>query len=313
MTGDRTTGAEVTGAAGHEIDTATALHAAEILESPHGFRSSLEQVDDAIDTLSKVLSATPPGPLRITILSNLGLIRMVRFQLTASLTELDSAISCFKEAHSAHAAQPPQDSRPELSATIPNLISALHTRAEVTGDWDDLDEAIAWGREAVVRMPPGLSQRAAALASLSSALRIRYERSQYEGDLTEAIDLGRQATVDLPEHHPRQGSVLSNLGSALMAAGLAEESVAVYEKAVAEFATSGNRHGRARTLNNLAGALIQTGRVDAAAETYRAALREFQEVGDQAGGDRVRKNLAASAAMVKGAGADASGARGDAG
>ncbi|MGW9043924.1 tetratricopeptide repeat protein [Streptomyces lydicus] len=284
----------------HGIDPATALRAAEILESPRRLHRGLEETDDAIATLDKVLTATPPGPLRITILSNLGLIRMVRFQLTSSLPDLDVAISCFKEAQAAHLAQPSPESRPELSATIPNLIGALHARAEYTGRWDDLDEAIVLGRDAVVRMPPGVSQRSAALASLSSALRIRYERAGYDGDLTEAIDLGRQATADLPDDHPRQGSVLSNLGGSLMAAGQLEESLHVYRRAVDRFRAADNRHGLARTLNNLAGALSQAGRIDEAVAAFRQALQEFRAIGDQPGETRVKKNFASSLALWDG-------------
>ncbi|MGG2465008.1 tetratricopeptide repeat protein [Streptomyces sp. RGM 3693] len=276
----------------HGIDPATALRAAEILESPRRLHQGLEETDDAIATLDKVLTATPPGPLRITILSNLGLIRMVRFQLTSSLADLDAAIHCFREAQTAHTAHLPEGSHPELSATIPNLIGALHARAEYTGNWDDLDEAIVVGREAAVRIPPGLPQRSAALASLSSALRIRYERDGYEGDLTEAIDLGRQASTDLPVDHPRQGAVLSNLGSSLLAAGLLADAVRAYEQAVARFEAAGNRHGRARTLTNLAAALAQAGRIDAALEVSWQALAGFRDLGDASGEARVKKNVA---------------------
>lgn len=280
----------------HVIDAATAMKAVEILESPQEIYSSIEETDSAIDALEKVLSATPPGPLRTTILSNLGLTRMARFQLTKSLSDLDSAIARLWEAHKTQAAY---ETSPALSATIPNLISALHTRAEVTGNWDDLDEAISWGRAAVVRLPPGLTQRAAALASLSSALRIRYERSQYEGDLTEAIDLGRQAAADLPYNHPRLGFVLSNLGSALMAAGLAGESIVTYQQALEQFHTAGNRGGAARTLNNLAGALTQTGRIDEAVTIYQQALKAFHAIEDGRGEERARNNLAAARALAK--------------
>ncbi|MCK7628012.1 tetratricopeptide repeat protein [Streptomyces sp. RS10V-4] len=284
----------------HGIDPVTALRAAEILESPRRLHRGLEETDDAIATLDKVLTATPPGPLHITILSNLGLIRMVRYQLTSALADLDAAIHCFREAQ-AHAARLPEDSHPELSATIPNLIGALHARAEHTGNWEDLDEAIVLGRDAAVRIPPGLPQRSVALASLSSALRIRYERSRYEGDLTEAIDLGRQAGADLPQDHPRQGPVLSNLGSSLLAAGMVEEAVRAYRGAVERFEAAGNRHGLARTLNNLAGALAQAGRTDEAVTLSWQAIDAFRALGDASGEVRVKKNIASFLALWEGA------------
>lgn len=279
----------------HDIDAETALRAVEILESPPRKYSSVGEANSAIDTLESVLSATPAGPLRTTILSNLGVIRMMRFQLTTSPSDLDSAIDCLREAHGT---QEPYGSHPALSATIPNLISALHTRAEFTGDWEDLDEAIAWGRDAAVRLPPSLPQRAAALASLSSALRIRYERSQYNGDLTEAIDLGRQAAADLPADHPRLGSALSNLGSALMASGLVDESVGAYQQALDKFRAAENRSGTARTMNNLAGALTQAGRIDEAFTVYEQALQEFRAIGDAQGEERVTNNLTVARARA---------------
>lgn len=284
----------------HAIDAETASRAVDILGSPQAGYASVDETDSAIVPLEHVLAATPDGPLRTTILSNLGLIRMARFQLTAARADLDSAIACLREAL---ASREPYGSHPALSATIPNLISALHTRAEFTGEWDDLDEAIAWGREAVVRVQPGLPQRAAALASLSSALRIRYERSQYPGDLTEAIDLGRQAAADLPPDHPRLGPALSNLGSALMASGLVEEAVGAYGRALDRFRAAEDRGGTARTLNNLAGALAQAGRYGEAFVVYERALEEFRAVGDTRGEERVRHNLAvARAQMEPGAG-----------
>ncbi|WP_411126766.1 tetratricopeptide repeat protein [Streptomyces sp. x-19] len=276
----------------HGIDPATALRAGKILEATREPRQGLAETDEAIAALNAVLTATPPGALRITILSNLGLIRMVRFQLTAAPADLDAAIDCFRDAQAAHTSHLPEGSHPGLSAVVPNLIGALHARAELTGHWDDLDEAILLGREAAVHIPPGLPQRAAALASLSSALRIRYERGGYDGDLTEAIDLGRQASADLPADHPRQGPVLSNLGSSLVAAGLWTDAVRAYEQAVERFAAAGDRHGRARTLTNLAAALAQSGLIEGALTASWAALEEFRALGDASDEARVKKNVA---------------------
>ncbi|MCZ0972281.1 hypothetical protein O1L55_14385 [Streptomyces albulus] len=143
----------------HGIDPVTALRAGKILEATREPRQGLAETDEAIAALDAVLTATPPGALRITILSNLGLIRMVRFQLTAAPADLDAAIDCFRDAQAAHTSHLPEGSHPGLSAVVPNLIGALHARAELTGHWDDLDEAILLGREAAVHIPPGLPQR----------------------------------------------------------------------------------------------------------------------------------------------------------
>jgi tetratricopeptide (TPR) repeat protein len=271
-----------------EIDEATALRAVEILKSPQTTYKSTAEADNDIAILGKVLDATPPSVLRATILSNLGLIQLARFSLTSVLDDLNAAVEYLWKALTD---QPGHVSHPALSAAIPNLISALHTRAEVTNNWDDLDQAILWGRHTVVTLPSGLPHRAAALASLSSALRIRHELSGYEGDLTEAIDLGRQAAADLPPDHPRLGSVMSNLGTALLTAGMISESIDTYTVACAKFQATGNQSGEARALNNLGGALVQAGRNDEAATAFRAAHDKFAAQGDTSGAERAIKNL----------------------
>lgn len=284
-----------------DIDPETQLRAVAILRTPPEAVADTEEADRALRPLEKVLPATPEGPLRATILSNLGLLRLARFRHTSDPADLDQAIAHLAEASAALVAH---GSPPALSATIPNLISALHTRAEVNGNMDDLDAAIAWGRSSVVHLPPRLPQRAAALASLSSALRVRYERSlygqaehegdlteAYEGDLTEAIELGHQAIADLPDDHPRLGSTLSNLGSAYLLAGRAKEALSLFERAVAQARAVPDALGLARTLNNLAGAFLRAGRPTEATQTYEEALEAFRAIGDLEGAERVANNL----------------------
>ncbi|MER6016274.1 tetratricopeptide repeat protein [Streptomyces bluensis] len=284
-----------------DIDPETQLRAVAILRTPPDAVADAEEADRALRPLEKVLPATQEGPLRATILSNLGLLRLARFRHSSDPADLDRAIAHLAEASTVLLAQ---GSPPALSATIPNLISALHTRAEVTGNADDLDAAISWGRSAVVHLPAGLPQRAAALASLSSALRVRYERSlhgpaehegdlteAYEGDLTEAIELGHQAIAHLPDDHPRLGSTLSNLGSAYLLAGRAEEAISLFGRAVAQARAVRDTLSLARTLNNLAGAFLRAGRPAEATHTYEEALEAFRAIGDREGADRVANNL----------------------
>lgn len=279
------------------VDAAKAARAGEILESRGADFATVEEADGAIDALEAVLTAEEAGLLRATILSNLGVVWMQRFHLTSSPQDLDRAIEHLAEAqsHLRHA------SHPALTATIPNLISALQTRAELTGSTTDLDEAIRWGREAAVRLRPGLPQRAVALASLSSALRMRFELSpaeaRYEGDLTEAIELGRRAVDDLPRNHPRLSTVLSGLGRTLMASGRAGEAVDVYRRAL-ETARAGGPRGEGRALNDLAGALAGAGRAAEAVAVYEEALERFRSAGDTGGEERVLGNLSAVRAMT---------------
>ncbi|MPY55600.1 tetratricopeptide repeat protein [Streptomyces acidicola] len=284
-----------------DIDPETQLRAVEILRTPPDTVADAEEADRALRPLEKVLPATQEGPLRATILSNLGLLRLARFRHSSDPADLDQAIAHLAEASTGLLTH---GSPPALSATIPNLISALHTRAEVTGNTDDLDAAIAWGRSSVVHLPARLTQRAAALASLSSALRVRYERSRYAqaehegdlteayaGDLTEAIELGHQAIADLPDDHPRLGSTLSNLGSAYLLAGRAEEAISLFERAVAQARAVRDTLGLARTLNNLAGSFLRAGRPAEATHTYEEALEAFRAIGDREGAERVANNL----------------------
>jgi tetratricopeptide (TPR) repeat protein len=281
-----------------DIDPAIQRQAVAILRTPPQSVSDAEEADRVLEPLEKVLPATEEGPLRATILSNLGLLRLARYRHSTDPADLDRAIDHLAEALKAQLAQGPHGGPPALSATIPNLISALHARAQVTGNPEDLDAAIAWGRYSVVQLPAGLPQRAAALASLSSALRVRYEHSGYAGDLTEAIELGHRAVVDLPDGHPRLHAALSNLGSAYLLAGRAAEAVALFERALATAEDAGDPLGQARTLNNLAGALLRAGRTDDAVHAYQRATEMFRRIGDEQEVRRVEGNLAVARELL---------------
>ncbi|BBC32886.1 hypothetical protein SGFS_041800 [Streptomyces graminofaciens] len=288
-----------------DIDPETQRRAVALLQNPPSPESITDTntADRALKPLERVLPVTEPGPLRATLLSNLGLLRLARFRHSADVTDLDWAITYLADALVAQLDQLRHSSAPALSATIPNLISALHTRAEVTGNAVDLDRAISWGRYAVVQLPPGLSQRAAALASLSSALRVRYEHTGNDGDLTEAIELGLRAVADLEDptgpdalrkdrpDHPRLASTLSNLASAYLLAGRVDEAVSVTEKALVKARTANDLRTQARTLNNLAGSLIRAGRTANAVEAYEEARALFRDLGDAEGAKRVTDNL----------------------
>jgi tetratricopeptide (TPR) repeat protein len=286
-------------------DAALASLAFVVLEAPQEAAFSEEATVTAIKALEAVLGRTPEEPLRAVILSNLGVLHLARFEYTSDASSLDAAVTALEAAYEAHVRY---GGHPALNATIPNLINARVTRAEHTGFWEDLDEAITWGREKIVHLPREVPQRAVALAGLSSALLARYRRASRtaasagdvtrDSDLLEAVDLARQAVADLPASHSMAGAVLSTLGRALIAGGGTEEAISVYHRAGERYRACGDRRGEARADNNLGGALVHVGRVEEAIAVYRRAVARFRELGDAKGAERVEHNLAVALGRV---------------
>jgi hypothetical protein len=89
------------------------------------------------------------------------------------------------------AATPPGD--PERAYNLSNLGTALWTRFTVTGEPDDLYEAIDCGRLAAAAAQPGDPARPAMLCNLGVALLTRFELEDVESDLKSAIATLREA------------------------------------------------------------------------------------------------------------------------
>ena len=94
-----------------------------------------------------------------------------------------------------------------------NLAVSLGSRFEVTGDIEDIEEAIEFHRTALALRPEGHHHHHKSLSSLAWCLRKRYRKQDTLPDLEEAIALGRAALDLRPEGHPNRSNSLHNLAT----------------------------------------------------------------------------------------------------
>ena len=95
--------------------------------------------------------------------------------------------------------------------TLNNLGKALLNRFEELGEEDDLEEAIASHREALILRPVG------PLLNLANALRISFKELGRLEDMEEAIKYNREALTFLPLGHPNSFMSLNGLANAFIA------------------------------------------------------------------------------------------------
>jgi len=72
----------------------------------------------------------------------------------------------------------------------------------VSGEQEDIDEAISLLRYALEVQPAGHPNRSTSLNNLATSLRSRFEQSGDQDDLDEAISLHRDALELRPAGHP---------------------------------------------------------------------------------------------------------------
>ncbi|GHH88244.1 hypothetical protein GCM10018793_67220 [Streptomyces sulfonofaciens] len=133
-----------------------------------------------------------------------------RYDLTGSVQTLDHSVGRLRSAVRSSAGE---RARPEYAA---GLVMALRGRYERLRNTEDLDEAIATGRE-VARHPAGPAvHRGALLAQLSCALRVRHDHFGDAADLEEALESSREAVRVTPAGPSGAGSAcLSELSAVL--------------------------------------------------------------------------------------------------
>ncbi|MFB9445452.1 CHAT domain-containing protein [Dactylosporangium vinaceum] len=124
--------------------------------------------------------------------------------LTGDPACLDEALLSYRQAADAC---DPSDQRRRL----PLLCSAaqvLRQRFDLTGDADDVDEAVALLRYWRARTAGDAGHYRTITADLANALRSRFEGTGDRHDLTEAVDLLRDLIRDYPPRHPARVLVL---------------------------------------------------------------------------------------------------------
>ena len=130
-----------------------------------------------------------------------------RYQNSGVLTELEDAISTFRNANE----YLPQD-HPMKAACLNGLGNSLLRRFERLGDLADIDEAITAGRQAVCLIQDGHPDKPGCLSNLGISFRRQFERLGHLADLDEAITAQQRAVRLTPGSHPDKPRRLGNLG-----------------------------------------------------------------------------------------------------
>jgi tetratricopeptide (TPR) repeat protein len=166
-------------------------------------------IHSVIKSLHDAVTEAPPDE-RGLILTNLAIAYLARFQVSGTLSDLDTSIGLSIEAtKSRHV-----DDRGRVGAEL-NLATALQLRANYLGAPDDLDQAIELFRRGIAGLPEDHPDRLRMLANLGAALTKKFDRSADLADLDQAIELFRRGIAGLPEDHPDRLRMLANLGAAL--------------------------------------------------------------------------------------------------
>lgn len=180
------------------------------LRSKYDGIGALEGLDESLKLLEDSLTDKVDRREKSKLLSSLGSMYEARYHLTASLPDLDRAISLFEEALSI---LPPTS--PEIAKLHGELSFQLQLRYRALNQREDLETAIAWAAQALSETPILSSQRPSLLHYLSQSCSLLYLESEDPADLNFALVIGFEATEEFPEHHPEFASVMINLGEIL--------------------------------------------------------------------------------------------------
>ncbi|MFF3335322.1 CHAT domain-containing protein [Streptomyces sp. NPDC002888] len=175
-------------------------------------------LEEAVASARRAVEATPAD--RTVALDSrlqmLGLVLLVRHRHTGDLADLDQAIELGRRVlelgpnPTGAQARSAERRRSALSA----LCNRLRTRYLAVDSAEDLEEAIALGREAVRLMPRGTPDTIL-LMNVALALWDRHGLRGNSVDLDEAIDLVLTAAPTLHDSSPRSAHVLRTLASML--------------------------------------------------------------------------------------------------
>jgi tetratricopeptide (TPR) repeat protein len=149
------------------------------LRAPHP-----DDLDAAITFMRHAL-AWPDRPVAFRLAA---LLRM-RIELTAQPADIEEAV----EVGGQGITELPTGT--DRGRAMSNLAIAHLARFEYTGDVDDLDHAVSFGRAAVSEIAAGSRFGATAMADLTLILRGRFERGHDWSDIVEAVDVGRAAVA----------------------------------------------------------------------------------------------------------------------
>ncbi|KAJ7226877.1 hypothetical protein GGX14DRAFT_555471 [Mycena pura] len=223
-------------------------------------------------------------PDRSGSLNNLASTLLTRFEQTGQLADLEESIAFHRQALELR-----PRSHPDRSGPLSNFANALLKRFEQIafpwislqpiwpaqqprkcilkrfeqiGQLADLEESIAFHRQALELFLGSHPNRSISLNNLASALSTQFQQTGQLADLEESIAFHRQALELRPGSHPKRSGSLDNLASALLTrfeqtgqlADL-EESIAFHGQALELRPRS--HPNRSGPLSNLANALLK--------------------------------------------------------
>jgi CHAT domain-containing protein/tetratricopeptide (TPR) repeat protein len=201
------------------------------LESAFSVAGDVACLTEAIDAGGRALSLARDQEDRAFYLLHQGRLHRTRAETTGSMTDLNLAVELGRQAVAA--ADPPgADDWVELAVS---LGMRFHLRADVA----DIEEAIAAGREAVIRATDQ-HDRSICQSRLDQLLLYRFEHGGRSADVDEAVELARRALSATPPGAPPRANRLSQLAVALSKRHLrtsdpadADESITLAREAVA--------------------------------------------------------------------------------
>ncbi len=177
---------------------------ATILSSRFDRLGSLADLDDAIAYDRQALDVLPAPEIDIAQMLN-GLAADLRKGGAGDLADVLSP-----EEPVEHVRE-----HPALPGLLSHLGSDLAARFRISGDSQDLDEAITKHREAVEATPSGDPDRLRCLTNLATALATRAQILNDANDANEAVKVAQAAADAAPHGHPMRPRALSNLAIAL--------------------------------------------------------------------------------------------------
>ena len=173
-------------------------------------------LNDAIAAWEQILNdldfanAEPIGRLRLKVLNDSASTYWRRYRVTGVLTDLDKALSSWKELVNTVPAD-----FPDLPMYLNNLGIALSDRYQRTGSLSDLKDGIAYAQKAVELTSDGEPNLPSYLNNLGRSLSYRYERTGSLSDLDGSITQSQKAVELTPEGSPDLPMYLNNLGNRL--------------------------------------------------------------------------------------------------
>ncbi|KAG4436544.1 hypothetical protein IFR05_007982 [Cadophora sp. M221] len=207
-----------------EIDARELL--SEYLLKRYNQLSNPRDLNDAIEHTEAVLRRLPPGsPKLAENYDTLSFLKVSEYGITKALKDLDSAVEMSLTAKQEALKMALLETDPDKYFQIVNNLgyaqSQRHAESKVP---QDLEHAIACGREIIRLAPKSSSQYTMAVANLASRLRVRYSVQHNIADHDEALRLiSEQPGAPIPGKYSRETQAV-NLFQ------LAELSYQKYEK-----------------------------------------------------------------------------------